>query len=1084
VLYSFEDLNATFGPTLLDEAGRLLDSGGVMPPDIRRNGELITSIVKCSEERAYRAYVRVEDSVEGPVAIRGECSCSRKGNCKHVAAVLLRVLGNDPQMPTEARVPALPGAVEVAATDNVYPTDVQQRLLYLLFPDAGYGCEITVETATARLLKSGGFGNRRGYQPAWAARGMPPSFLLPSDRKLLAELDAAVADSKTNMRPLRGAAGSDLLAAMLNTGRCLLGDTGSTLRRGQDRRCTLTWGVDHRGHQYAEFRSEPVAPFVFLLGSPWYIDPASGECGKLDTELPGKLLDELFQKIRIAPGHQEHFQAALAERYPGVDLPSLREIEIEERPRRRPVPCLLFCSLTLEDPGSGAVAQDMLRLSFDYGGVRLGSRRASQVLVGDRVLKIRRDLDFEEKSSDQLMEAGLIWRGRSGDDGNFDSLVVDGGPESWLAFQTDTLPRLREQGWRIEFEDSFHYRLAEAEQWYGRIEAEDGNTWFHTSLGVRVGGELINLLPPLVALLQQFPENFRQARTGSLDPDQQLVVPLEDGRMLPVSARRIRNILDTLFELYQENVLDEHGRIRLSRIQLARLDELDELDEGDGSTRMHWTGDDDQCVLAGRLRAVEGIPAVAPPDDLNARLRGYQRQGLAWLQFLREHGLAGVLADDMGLGKTVQTLAHLLLEKAQGRMDRPSLVVAPTSVIINWRREAARFAPGLRVLTLHGPQRHQCFDVMANYDLVITTYSLLTRDRVRLLQYSYYLLVLDEAQFIKNPRTHASRLVRQLDARYRLCLTGTPLENHLGELWSLFDFLLPGLLGDARQFRSALRNPIEKLGDEEASRRLARRVRPFMLRRTKQEVASELPPKTEIVRVVELEGAQRDLYESIRLAMHERVRRAVVGQGLARSHIVVLDALLKLRQVCCDPRLLKLESAREVGRSAKLEMLMEMLPEMIEESRHVLLFSQFTGMLKLIEDAVREAGIDYEKLTGRTRDRATPVDRFQSGEAPLFLISLKAGGVGLNLTAADTVIHYDPWWNPAVERQATDRAHRIGQDNPVFVYKLITMGTVEEKIQAMQARKQELADSLFDRSEGMQAEWAHADLDLLFEPFG
>jgi len=367
---------------------------------------------------------------------------------------------------------------------------------------------------------------------------------------------------------------------------------------------------------------------------------------------------------------------------------------------------------------------------------------------------------------------------------------------------------------------------------------------------------------------------------------------------------------------------------------------------------------------------------------------------------------------------------------------------------------------------------------------VLTTYSLLARDQDVLLQHAWYFLILDEAQFIKNPRTRASRLVRQLDVRHRLCLTGTPMENHLGELWSLFDFLLPGLLGDAKQFRRVLQNPIEKHGDEEASRRLALRVRPFMLRRTKQEVASELPSKTEIIRGVELEGAQRDLYESIRLAMHERVHQAVADQGLARSHIVVLDALLKLRQVCCDPRLLKLESAARVKHSAKLEMLMELLPEMIEEGRRVLLFSQFTGMLKLIEEAVGKVGVDYVKLTGRTRDRATPVDRFQGGEVPLFLISLKAGGVGLNLTAADTVIHYDPWWNPAVERQATDRAHRIGQDNPVFVYKLITVGTVEEKIQAMQARKQALADSLFDRNGGMQTGWTDADLELLFEPLG
>ncbi len=1057
----------------------MLEQGQVMSPDVSRNGEIITSLVKCSGKRVYRTYVRVDDPVEGSVLIRGECSCARRSNCEHVVAVLLRALGNESELTGDGLLRSRPEAVRAAATDDVYPANVQQRLLYLLFPDPGNGYGITLETASARLLKSGGFGSRSAYQPRWLVRGMPPRFLLRRDRELLAELDALVADAITDMQRLCGPAGDDLLVRMLETGRCLLGDAEATLHRGRNRRCTLVWGTDATGRQHPEFHSEPEAPFVFLLGSPWYIDPASGECGQLEADLPDKLLAELFQMVGIEAGYGKQFHAALKKRYPGVELPLLRELEVEEHIVRQPVPCLRFCSQLVEAPWEGGVETDRVCLTFDYAGVRLGGTQPSQVLVGHRVLKIRRDPDFEEQCADQLVDAGLEWNGLWDGEGSSDSFVNDGEPEVWFDFQADTLPRLREQGWCVEFDDSFHYRLAEVEQWYGQIEAREGSTWFHTSLGVQVAGELINLLPPLVALLQQFPRVFQQDRLRQLDPDQQLIVPLDDGRMLPVPVGRIRNILDTLFELYQEDVLDESGQLRLSRIQLARLAELD---GEDAATRMHWTGARDQRALAERLRGIETIPEVAPPADLNARLRDYQRQGLSWLQFLREHKLGGILADDMGLGKTMQALAHLLLEKAHGRMDRPSLVVAPTSLMVNWRREAARFAPGLRVLTLHGPQRRQYFDSIADYDLVLTTYALLSRDQDVLLKHGWYVLILDEAQFIKNPGTRASRLVRQLDTRYRLCLTGTPLENHLGELWSLFDFLLPGLLGTAKQFRQVLRNPIEKHADEDASRRLARRVRPFMLRRTKQEVLSELPPKTEIVRGVELEGAQRDLYESIRLAMHERVHRAVADQGLARSHIVVLDALLKLRQVCCDPRLLKLASAARVRRSAKLEMLMELLPEMIAEGRRVLLFSQFTSMLKLIEDAVREAGIDYVKLTGRTRDRATPVERFQGGEVPLFLISLKAGGVGLNLTAADTVIHYDPWWNPAVERQATDRAHRIGQAKSVFVYKLITMGTVEEKIQIMQVRKQALADSLFDHSDGMQTNWTDHDLDLLFEP--
>jgi len=311
------------------------------------------------------------------------------------------------------------------------------------------------------------------------------------------------------------------------------------------------------------------------------------------------------------------------------------------------------------------------------------------------------------------------------------------------------------------------------------------------------------------------------------------------------------------------------------------------------------------------------------------------------------------------------------------------------------------------------------------------------------------------------------------------------MENHLGELWSLFHFLLPGLLGDSRQFRKLFRTPIEKHDDRQRRDQLAARVRPFLLRRTKDQVATDLPPKTEMTRTIELELAQRDLYESIRLAMNSKVRREIARKGLARSTIIILDALLKLRQVCCDPRLVKIEAARKVHVSAKFDALMEMLGEMLEEGRRILLFSQFTSMIKLIEEELRKRDVSWVKITGNTRDRDTPIRRFQRREVPLFLISLKAGGTGLNLTAADTVIHYDPWWNPAVEDQATDRAHRIGQDKPVFVYRLIVRGSVEEKMLALQERKRALAQGIYGGREARRAApFSGKDLELLFQPLG
>jgi superfamily II DNA or RNA helicase len=431
---------------------------------------------------------------------------------------------------------------------------------------------------------------------------------------------------------------------------------------------------------------------------------------------------------------------------------------------------------------------------------------------------------------------------------------------------------------------------------------------------------------------------------------------------------------------------------------------------------------------------------------------------------------------------TVQTLAHLLTEKTAGRADRPSLVVAPTSVLGNWRSETARFAPELSVLTLHGPARRADFERIPDFDLILTTYPLLSRDVDALREHEFHLIILDEAQNIKNSRSVAAKAAGSFTARHRLCLTGTPLENHLGELWSQFNFLMPGLLHTEKIFGQLYRNPVEKQGDLGRRAALAARVRPFLLRREKQEVARELPPKTEIPIRLTLEGDQRDLYETVRVTMQERVREELAARGLSRSTIAVLDALLKLRQAVTDPRLVKLEAAHQVTSNAKLDWLVTNLPQMLEEGRRVLIFSAFATLLGHLEDTLAALDIPYAKLTGQTKNRAEQIDSFQGGEKPVFLISLKAGGVGLNLTAADTVIHYDPWWNPAAENQATDRAYRIGQDKPVFVYRLIAAGSVEERILEMQGRKAALAQGVLGGGLSDAASLSAGDLDRLFAP--
>ncbi len=646
-------------------------------------------------------------------------------------------------------------------------------------------------------------------------------------------------------------------------------------------------------------------------------------------------------------------------------------------------------------------------------------------------------------------------------------------PSHWPEFMSEHLPDLRAAGWRVEMPADFRHLVRDVESWEAEI-GEDAGGWFNLDMGIVVDGLRLPLAPLLHDLFRNDARWLDAALLHKLPDEAPVILTTPTGVRLRVRAGRIKPLALTLIDLFDGP--PGQGPLRVSRLDAPRLARLTEM--------RNWRFGVVESVeqLARSLQHGAGIQPVAAPRGFALTLRPYQQEGLAWLQYLREHGLAGILADDMGLGKTAQALAHLLLEKESGRMDRPCLVVLPTSLIFNWKREAERFAPGLRVLSLHGSARAERFASIPEHDVVLTTYPLLWRDEAVLTAREYHLLILDEAQTVKNAAGKAAQAVRRLTTRHRLCLTGTPLENHLGELWTQFDFLLPGFLGDARGFTKTWRTPIEKHGNSLRRDLLAARVRPFILRRRKEDVAKELPAKTLIVRGVELEGGQRDLYEAVRSAMDAKVREAIADKGFARSHIVILDALLKLRQVCCDPRLVKLDGAKKVKERAKLDLLMDMLPELVDEGRRILVFSQFTSMLALIEDELVARRLDYVKLTGDTQDREGVVRRFQDEDVPIFLISLKAGGVGLNLTAADTVIHYDPWWNPAVENQATDRAHRIGQKKKVFVYKLVVAGSIEEKILALQEKKAELAAGVLSEDAGAMSKFGEADIRALLAP--
>jgi superfamily II DNA or RNA helicase len=747
-----------------------------------------------------------------------------------------------------------------------------------------------------------------------------------------------------------------------------------------------------------------------------------------------------------------------------------------------------------------------------------------EVLNADgQALWMRRDLAAEADAVDLVRDLGLSpvpstafqWR-----DPESGSTLVDGwtlAQEDFFAdFWAEQVPRLQALGWSVVVKPGFAHESVPVLAWRLVVNPDTGEllgrepgelssptqrgveklqlparegAWL-LSLGIDIEGQTLDLAPMLADLLRRDSRWLSAQHIAEIDDLAIIVLRAPGGKRIDAPAAPLKAIVGAMVDLLTDprRAQNPAAPLHLNAWDAQRLDalrlHLQSSQPADAHKSWQLQGDEGLRSLAQRLSNVGTPQPVAAPQGLMVQLRPYQLQGVAWLQYLREQHLGGILADDMGLGKTAQTLAHLLIEKQAARLDLPGLVVVPTSLISNWQQEASRMAPELRLLTLHGPARDEDFAHMGEHDLVLTTYPLLWRDVDRLCTQRYHLLILDEAQMVKTAGSRSARALRRLQARHHLCLTGTPLENHLGELWSQFDFLMPGFLGDARSFGRNWRKPIEENGETLRAQLLAQRVRPFIMRRRKLDVAAELPPKTEAIVRVQLQGQQRELYEGVRAAADEQVRRVLKRQSFKGAHITVLDALLKLRQVCCDPWLLKGRNTPDSMERAKLEWLADTLPQMVEEGRRVLVFSQFTEMLDLIADELQALNVPFLTLSGKTApaQRGAVVKQFQAGLVPVFLVSLKAGGVGLNLTAADTVIHMDPWWNPAVQEQATARAHRLGQVQPVFVYQLVVEGSIEERMLELQARKQALTEGVLGFDTDAAVKFNQSDLDALLAP--
>lgn len=962
-----------------------------------------------------------------------------------------------------------------------------------------------ITPVSVNLRKNGSLGkyNEYRYNPSNL-----PKYLETIDYGILRSL--YIGSNSYHLDPihynLNGKNGAKIFAEIISTRRCFwnLSDSmdvvGPILALDSPRKANMDWQINDNATQQFICNSKEGSHYTIPTSPAWYIDLNKNSCGILESKIDNNKLALLLQSPPIEPLEAKILRQNLKEiTAKDIALPKiLPEAKIHQ------IAPTVYLHLTSSDIYIKHQFHSFFptaELSYDYLGQKIEYSRAFLQNGGQlffkngEVIKVPYNIEEQKKIVDLLRQYNLVHLDELGLSseghpnaftmnhclGSNDIIDRNENLRLWKEFVHTKAQELRDKGIIITSDNRFPIPVVNIiypdEEWQASVEESSNSNWFDFEIGIYANNKKINLLPVLINLLKNIRLNQENIfdDLDKLNPEDDIMIRISAHDSIVLPADRVKRLLLFLKDLhgFQNYDHNEQG-LKLSKAETLTLSQLHD------DNTLTWKGSAKWQELVDKLKHGLSIDEVEEPKGLTVELRHYQHEGLRWLKFLQENQFGGILADDMGLGKTIQTLAHIMLAKEQKLLNKPVLIIAPTSVVFNWVKEIEKFTPNLKALLLYGNNRIKLIETCHEYDIILSTYPLILRDQAKLVAIDFYMIVLDEAQYIKNAQAKVTQAIANLKSEHRLCLTGTPMENHLGELWSLFHFLMPGFLGNKKQFQEFYRNPIERDHDTDRQRGLVKKIRPFILRRTKDDVLTELPEKTTITKYIELEQDQRDLYETIRVSVQNELMKDIAAHGLHKSQIAILDGLLKLRQVCCDPRLVKSETARKVQSSAKLDALKIMLKEMIEEKRKILLFSQFVEMLELIEQECHTMGIKYLKLTGESKNRDMLVSEFQTGNISLFLISLRAGGTGLNLTAADTIIQYDPWWNPAVEQQAASRAHRMGQEKPVFVYKMISKGTVEEKILAMQGKKQALADRLLSNQGTISTKLELEDIDMLF----
>ncbi|MBX3248848.1 MAG: SNF2 helicase associated domain-containing protein [Myxococcales bacterium] len=878
-----------------------------------------------------------------------------------------------------------------------------------------------------------------------------------NDRPLMRALARHAQRGATATAEIRGEEAAEILS-MMRGQRVLLEPQSMELRFSEEKlkprieldlvnNETLRTRVVFVGDTYQ--RRFLLSAGAWFEGTPgWHIDASDGVARAIDDSVtPGwaqrlyrspSLVHPISDLPRLLGDHIPRIAVALK-----ADLPDLSSVAdlVDATPK-----------LQLWADGDIVEAEIRLKVQYDQQVFEVPSQGFPSPLAflpsaraDGRPRVVRRDVGAEMSAVQKLLDLGF----EPDDEG--DGLLAFG--QDAIAFWSKGITTLPGE-WERFVPDDLAGVTIRKETVTSQMRVSSGVDWLSLDLVFGTGDAVVD------------EDELRAALEGGRN-----IVRLSDGTYAPVDPDRIGEVLARAAEIYATS--GQAQKLPLS--QAGRIQDLVSLVDGAEIKPK-------ARELFDKLGHIEEVPSVPKPRGLKATLRPYQKQGYSWLVFLHELASGGILADDMGLGKTLQTIALLVWAQQKEKKKKPSLVVAPTSVVPNWQREIEKFAPALEAVVWQGPNRFENEAKLATADVIITSYALMRRDEETLQKLGLRYAILDEAQHIKNPLSQTARAAKKLQSERRLALTGTPIENRLSEMWSIMDFVSPGLLGDLRRFEEHVARPIDR-GNEEVASKLRNTIKPFVLRRLKVDVAQDLPEKIEQEIVVPMEDAQAALYKQVLQEIRKSVLSEVEKNGVQKSQIQILAALTRLRQVACDPRLVKEFETKQFAAadSGKLGALREILQNAVSGGHRVLIFSQFVTMLQHIRAAIEEDGITYEYLDGSTKDRIERVERFNADPSiGVFLISLKAGGTGLNLVGADTVVHFDPWWNPAVEDQATDRAHRIGQTRNVNVYKLIAQGSVEEKILQLSSKKRELMESVLSTEGSPLKGLTKKDVDQLF----